>query len=320
MIHCHCSLSACFLSHRAALSKQPAAAVAAVCIQGSEFLEGFSGGASGGGGMAGRGRCFKCGQAGHWETDCPLNAAAIAAQEAEMAAWRTAQLEKEREAVQGQGQGMPADPAATAAEAGDAVAGGGPAAAGYPKHKAAAAQQAPAAPPPPLSHAELCSIVGQDASQPWQPEQLTDDQLRVMLKSVWGYEQFRGQQLPLIRAALQGRSMLGVLPTGLGKSLTYQLPAILLQGEGHTNLGLCRHACCHGLCCKAFSKHSAGILVAAALYSSMMQPTMQLSVKHTIISAGVASTSGDVVPSHHTFAEYRHCLQVLLWWCRPCLH
>jgi superfamily II DNA helicase RecQ len=48
---------------------------------------------------------------------------------------------------------------------------------------------------------------------------------------VWGHQGFRGQQLPLVRAALQGRSMLGVLPTGLGKSLTYQLPALLLQGE-----------------------------------------------------------------------------------------
>jgi superfamily II DNA helicase RecQ len=51
------------------------------------------------------------------------------------------------------------------------------------------------------------------------------------MQAVWGHSSFRGQQLRLVRAALRGSSTLGVLPTGLGKSLTYQLPALLLQGE-----------------------------------------------------------------------------------------
>eukprot|EP00775_Hariotina_reticulata_P004471 gene4471-4725_t len=57
-----------------------------------------------------------------------------------------------------------------------------------------------------------------------------DEQLLAVVKAVWGHTSFRGRQLELIRGALAGRSMLGVLPTGLGKSLTYQVPALLLQG------------------------------------------------------------------------------------------
>lgn len=60
---------------------------------------------------------------------------------------------------------------------------------------------------------------------------MSEGQLCAVLQHVWGHSSFRGQQLALIRAALRGVSMLGVLPTGLGKSLTYQLPALLLQGE-----------------------------------------------------------------------------------------
>ncbi|GLI66796.1 hypothetical protein VaNZ11_010769, partial [Volvox africanus] len=67
----------------------------------------------------------------------------------------------------------------------------------------------------------------QIATDPWV---VSDDQLAVVLRTVWGHPGFRGRQLELVRAVLEGRSMLAVLPTGAGKSLTYQLPAILLPG------------------------------------------------------------------------------------------
>jgi superfamily II DNA helicase RecQ len=82
----------------------------------------------------------------------------------------------------------------------------------------------------PLTQAQLCEMAGLPPDAPWVPEQLTDEQLASVMKAVWGHDGFRGQQLPLIRAALQGRSMLGVLPTGLGKSMTFQLPALVMQG------------------------------------------------------------------------------------------
>src|SRR5436309_1728161 len=50
------------------------------------------------------------------------------------------------------------------------------------------------------------------------------------LKEGFSFESFRPGQKELIEAVLAGRDALGVLPTGGGKSLTYQLPAMLLPG------------------------------------------------------------------------------------------
>jgi ATP-dependent DNA helicase RecQ len=50
------------------------------------------------------------------------------------------------------------------------------------------------------------------------------------LKSTFGFENFRPGQLAIVRSVLAGRDCIGVMPTGAGKSLTYQLPARLLGG------------------------------------------------------------------------------------------
>ncbi|RYD62502.1 MAG: RecQ family ATP-dependent DNA helicase [Verrucomicrobiaceae bacterium] len=52
----------------------------------------------------------------------------------------------------------------------------------------------------------------------------------IFLKEHFGFDAFRGGQEPVIRALLAGRSALAVFPTGGGKSLCYQLPALLLDG------------------------------------------------------------------------------------------
>jgi ATP-dependent DNA helicase RecQ len=51
-----------------------------------------------------------------------------------------------------------------------------------------------------------------------------------VLRDVFGFDSFRPGQREVIDAVLEGRDCIAVMPTGAGKSLTYQLPARLLQG------------------------------------------------------------------------------------------
>ena len=54
--------------------------------------------------------------------------------------------------------------------------------------------------------------------------------LEAALKATFGYGTFRPGQRAIIEAVLSGRDVVGIMPTGAGKSLTYQLPARLLGG------------------------------------------------------------------------------------------
>jgi ATP-dependent DNA helicase RecQ len=56
------------------------------------------------------------------------------------------------------------------------------------------------------------------------------DQLRSALSKYWGYDSFRPLQLETMQNVLAGRDSLVVLPTGGGKSLCYQAPAMCLDG------------------------------------------------------------------------------------------
>ena len=50
------------------------------------------------------------------------------------------------------------------------------------------------------------------------------------LRHYFGYDSFKKGQEPLVDGILQGRDVLGVMPTGAGKSVCYQLPAAMLDG------------------------------------------------------------------------------------------
>ena len=56
------------------------------------------------------------------------------------------------------------------------------------------------------------------------------ERARADLARVFGFPGFRGVQDRVISRVLAGQSTLGVMPTGAGKSLTYQLPAVMLPG------------------------------------------------------------------------------------------
>jgi ATP-dependent DNA helicase RecQ len=53
-----------------------------------------------------------------------------------------------------------------------------------------------------------------------------------LLRRVFGYDAFRGQQLEIIEHVAAGGDALVLMPTGAGKSLCYQIPALLRQGTG----------------------------------------------------------------------------------------
>ncbi|MBQ9267406.1 MAG: DNA helicase RecQ [Clostridia bacterium] len=53
---------------------------------------------------------------------------------------------------------------------------------------------------------------------------------REVLKKYFGYEEFRSGQESIIEHILNGEDVLGIMPTGAGKSICYQIPAVMLSG------------------------------------------------------------------------------------------
>ncbi|MCI9237180.1 MAG: DNA helicase RecQ [Dorea sp.] len=53
---------------------------------------------------------------------------------------------------------------------------------------------------------------------------------RELLKKYFGYDDFRQGQQALIVSVLNGRDVLGIMPTGAGKSMCFQIPALMMEG------------------------------------------------------------------------------------------
>ena len=53
-----------------------------------------------------------------------------------------------------------------------------------------------------------------------------------ILEEIFGYPAFRGRQAQIIDAVIAGRDCLVLIPTGGGKALCYQIPALLREGTG----------------------------------------------------------------------------------------
>lgn len=57
-----------------------------------------------------------------------------------------------------------------------------------------------------------------------------DDKFRSILEEYWGYPDFRGIQRDIIESISAGKDTLGLMPTGGGKSITFQVPALAMKG------------------------------------------------------------------------------------------
>lgn len=61
-------------------------------------------------------------------------------------------------------------------------------------------------------------------------EKIMNDKMQLVLEKVFGYKTFRKGQEDIIKSILNGDNTLGIMPTGGGKSLCYQIPAIMSNG------------------------------------------------------------------------------------------
>ena len=57
-----------------------------------------------------------------------------------------------------------------------------------------------------------------------------ENELKKILKDVYGHKDFRLNQLAIINSILDKKDTLAIMPTGGGKSVCYQLPALYLEG------------------------------------------------------------------------------------------
>ncbi len=61
-------------------------------------------------------------------------------------------------------------------------------------------------------------------------EEINIEQCRQVLTKYWGFTSFSPLQEEIIRSVAEGKDTLGLMPTGGGKSITFQVPALAMGG------------------------------------------------------------------------------------------
>ncbi|MEM9493657.1 MAG: DEAD/DEAH box helicase, partial [Myxococcota bacterium] len=80
----------------------------------------------------------------------------------------------------------------------------------------------------------MCGKIAPMLSEPEQ--EVSVEAIRLTAMQGFGFESLRPGQLEVIRDVLNGHPVVTVMPTGAGKSLCYQLPAVMLGASGGVSL------------------------------------------------------------------------------------
>ncbi|KAL3501051.1 hypothetical protein ACH5RR_035500 [Cinchona calisaya] len=148
----------------------------------------------------------------------------------------------------------------------------------------------------------------------------SDENLVKLLKLTHGYDSFRDGQLEAIKMVLSGKSTMLVLPTGAGKSLCYQLPALVLPGITLVVSPLValmidqlKHlppAIPGGLLCSSQTPEEASetleLLQNHALKVLFVSPERLLNTEFTSIFSGSSLLSLVVIDEAHCVSEWSH--------------
>lgn len=114
---------------------------------------------------------------------------------------------------------------------------------------------------------------------------MVDDNIfRSILRKYWGYPDFRPVQLDIIRSIYEGKDVLGLLPTGGGKSITFQVPALTMDGVCLVVTPLI------ALMKDQVDNLRARGITAAAIYSGMTNQEIYLTLDNCIYGAYNSST------------------------------
>lgn len=108
---------------------------------------------------------------------------------------------------------------------------------------------------------------------------MTLDDYRSILRKHWGYDDFRGIQADIIESIGSGHDTLGLMPTGGGKSLTFQVPALAMDGVCIVVTPLIAL-----MKDQVIGLHKRGIR-AAAIYSSMSSSEMSIQLDNAVFGA-----------------------------------
>lgn len=102
-----------------------------------------------------------------------------------------------------------------------------------------------------------------------------------ILKKYWGYPSFREKQRDIIDSVLKGRDTLGLLPTGGGKSITFQVPGLMLRGTALV------------------------ITPLIALMEDQVQGLKRLGIKASAIHSGIPSYKIKEILNHAVFGNLK---------------